>query len=100
MMDIRNREAALKRRNDELDACQTLYGQDDQVPSYIQDQDFETPLLSRQESAQNVEKSNARMEQKEKTENTFLVSYHSRILQTPYLIILFIYNYIKTTPTE
>ena len=54
-MDIRSREAALKRRNDELDACQTLYGNDDTTPSTcIQDQSFDTPLLSRQSSAQDV----------------------------------------------
>ena len=91
MMDIRNREAALKRRNDELDACQTLYGQDHPIPSYIQDRDFETPLLSRQESVQEVQKSNSRTEQKENAENTFTVSYHSGILQTPG----YYYNYIK-----
>ena len=53
-MDIRSREAALKRRNDELDACQTLYGDEENTatPSYMQEQHFDTPLLSRQESVQ------------------------------------------------
>ena len=56
-MDIRSREAALMRRNHELDACQTLYGGEDDVatPSYMQEQQFDTPLLSRQDSVQNVE---------------------------------------------
>ena len=55
-MDIRSREAALKRRNDELDACQTLYGGEDNIatPSYMQEQEFDTPLLSRQESVQDI----------------------------------------------
>ena len=55
-MDIRSREAALKRRNDELDACQTLYGCEDNIPtpSYMQEQQFDTPLLSRQDSVQDV----------------------------------------------
>ena len=55
-MDIRSREAALKRRNDELDACQTLYGGEDNTatPSYMQEQNFDTPLLSRQDSVQDV----------------------------------------------
>ena len=55
-MDIRSREAALKRRNDELDACQTLYGGEDNIatPSYMQEQEFDTPLLSRQDSVQDV----------------------------------------------
>ena len=55
-MDIRSREAALKRRNDELDACQTLYGDEENTatPSYMQEQHFDTPLLSRQESVQDV----------------------------------------------
>ena len=74
MMDIRSREAALKRRNDELDACQTLYGHDHPTPSYIQDRDFATPLLSRKESEKEVESSNARIEPKEKAEDAILVS--------------------------
>ena len=38
-MDVRSREAALKRRNDELDACQILCG-DDSSAICIQNQDL------------------------------------------------------------
>ena len=40
---------------------------------------------------QEVQKSNSRTEQKENAENTFTVSYHSGILQTPG----YYYNYIN-----
>ena len=43
-MDVRSREAALKRRNDELDACQILCG-DDSSAICIQNQDL-SPLIS------------------------------------------------------
>lgn len=51
-MDFRSREAALKRRNDELDACQILCGEDNPTASYMQDQTFDSPLLSRQDCQQ------------------------------------------------
>ena len=54
-MDFRSREAALKRRNDELDACQILCGKDDPSVSYMQDQHFDSPLLSRQDNVEDTE---------------------------------------------
>ena len=79
MMDIRSREAALKKRNDELDACQTLYGPDNPIPSYIEGQTFESPLLSRQDIVQDSENSRSHTEQKESADNILPVSLHSEL---------------------
>ena len=85
-MDVKSREAALKRRNDELDACQALYGVEDNAatPSYMQEQQFDTPLLSRQDSVQNVDPPLTRNAEQNKAEEltqvrtiikTFITSY-------------------------